>query len=148
MTKDRASSLPGRVSAQDSRAPRSAIGKAATLRERTTSTLEITIDDLSRTGCHLSSGIAIDVGAVVSIDIEGIGVQVARVVRSDEQGQGCQFLLNLSDDQVEHARTAVPVASVAFPDLRDRVRAEASASYDPSATPRPRLWKRAILSFR
>jgi hypothetical protein len=148
MPKDRVIISPNRVSTQHKRAPRSSLSKAATLRDRAKLHVEVVIEDISRTGCRITSGSPLSVGSIVGIGIQGLGPQAGRVVRYDEDGYGCVFLLELDDEQVQTARTASALANTSYVEMRDRVRAEASTEHNLPVGEHTSCWAKMVARFR
>jgi hypothetical protein len=78
----------------------------ATLRDLARKPHDVQIDDLSRTGCHIATLLALPIGVVLSIGIPQIGVHALRVVRETEGGYGCAFETSLAQSDLRIALAA------------------------------------------
>lgn len=110
----------------------------ATVRDETLRPIDVTIVDLSSSGCLIEGAGEIQVPSVVNIGIGGIGRISARVVRREGQRYGCSFLVPLSEETVSLASavdTVVSFPAAAFP---------TPASFGESSMPDPSRWPRPV----
>lgn len=91
----------------------------ATLRDPDWSPADAVVEDLSASGFRVVVAADLAEGAEVSLGIAGIGLRHARVVRRTEDGYGCEFLIPLTEAQVQAALQARPADPVALPPAAD-----------------------------
>ena len=134
------------------RAARVRIGRPGTVRDRNRFVVDVSIEDLSTTGCMFRGDFAIDVGTLITIGIAGIGIHVARVSRLVDGGAGCAFLLSLSDEDVETATVAQTVRAGGFLQMKTEIRSAASVEHNRRAEDKdqtlPTRLKRAFAIVR
>jgi hypothetical protein len=74
--------------------------QVSTLRGPDDRPIDVTVGDLSVSGCNVRSSTVLPVGAVVQLGLPGTGRFAARVVRRDGDQYGCEFFEYLSDAAV------------------------------------------------
>jgi hypothetical protein len=82
------------------RAPRTSIEAGGTIRGSEAHTYDIVVKDLSTTGCLVETRAVLALGSVLQIRIIGVPQSAARVVRQNPDGYGCEFLRELSPDDL------------------------------------------------
>ncbi len=119
------------------RAARVRIGRGGTVRDRDRFVVDVSIEDLSTTGCLFCGDFALELGALVTIGIAGIGVHVARVSRLVDGGAGCAFLIPLADDDVRIATVAQTVQPGGFVQMKTSIRSAAVTEHNRRADDKP-----------
>ena len=112
------------------RAARVRIGRAGTVRDRDRFVVDVSVEDLSTTGCMFRGEFAMELGALLTIGIAGIGMHVARVSRLVDGGAGCAFLIPLSAEDVEIATAAQTVHPGNFVQMKTTIRSAAATAHD------------------
>lgn len=134
------------------RSPRVRIDRTGTVRDRTRYAVDVTIKDLSETGCYVSGQFAVEVGVLISVGIPGIGMHAARVSRIDEDGCGCAFLLPIDSDHIGQARAAETLTEGGFIQMKTALRSAATVEHnrraDDGAQPLLARMKRAVRIVR
>ena len=125
-----------KASCQVERAERVRIARRGTIRDRQKFASDVEIDDLSTTGCRLRADYSLPVGALVSIGIPGIGMHAARITRSENREHGCAFLLPITSDDFDLARSVDTVASGNFPQMVEKIRGAEAVRYARRSTDR------------
>lgn len=98
----------------EDRSDRLPVELSGTLRDEDWRPVDISVDDVSTTGARIRTEIALRVGEVVTVGIEGLGLCPARVVREVVPGEfGCAFVRPFSDYELGRALDRENV--VAFP---------------------------------
>lgn len=115
-------SLPARL--QMDRPGRITLDRAATLRDVSQEPFDVTVDNISSTGCLVSTEAELADDMLVTIGIAGLGTRSARVARQEGSGYGLAFLEPATEFEVLAARTAETLVHGAFAPL-------------PSAAPSP-----------
>jgi hypothetical protein len=97
------------------RSDRIVVARAATLRDHAMIPTDIMLDNLSTSGCHISVDYPLDLDAVISIGIPGIGNCFAQICRADQPNYGCIFLKPITQGEVLAATNAETVVQGNFP---------------------------------
>ena len=87
----------------------------ATLRAPPGQPHDALIEELSRTGCLVTSSHPLTIGERLSIGFAGIGLQPAEVVRQQDTRFGCAFVTPLTDDMLDRARRSAGTAPTTLP---------------------------------
>jgi hypothetical protein len=98
------------------RAPRMPSQAGGTIRGVEPHTYDIVVKDLSLTGCFVETRALLSIGSVVQLRIAGVPQTGARIVRRDRDGYGCEFLVELSAEDLSASRDG----ETAGPPLRGR----------------------------
>ncbi|USI73857.1 PilZ domain-containing protein [Sphingomonas morindae] len=125
-----------KTSIEVERAERIKIGRRGTVRERTRVASDVAVIDLSTTGVRFTAEPPLEIGALVSLGIPGLGMQAARVMRVNGIEHGAAFLMPISAEDVVRAGIAETVAEGNFPQMRDRIRTQEAIAYNRRATDR------------
>lgn len=141
---------PVKASLHVERADRVPIGRPATLRERQTTVCDVTVEDLSATGCRVKGGIPLPLGSLISIGIPGTGMHAARVARIGAGEFACAFLVPMSEEDIARARSAETVAPGHFPTVTAHLPRTDGVPHRRRATDRvePRFLDRLRLALR
>lgn len=110
-----AMSLPAQL--QLDRPYRVTFDRAATLRDASHKPIDVTVDNVSTTGCLVSTEADLPDNALVTIGIAGLGLRSARVARKDALRYGLAFLETANPAKVHAAAEADTLASGAFAPL-------------------------------
>jgi hypothetical protein len=86
----------------------------ATLRDEERQPIDVSIEDLSRTGFLMSSASVLPLASIIGIGIAGIAKRDARIVRRAPSGYGCEFLVPITDADIAAAQIAETVVQGAF----------------------------------
>ena len=119
------------------RAARIRIGREGTVRDRDRFVVDVSIEDLSTTGCLFCGDFTLELGALVTIGIAGIGMHVARVSRLVERGAGCAFLIPLKDSDLATASVAQTVQPGGFIQMKTAIRSAAVIEHNRRADDKP-----------
>jgi hypothetical protein len=82
------------------------VDRAATLRDASGEPLDVIVDNLSISGCLITTDLALVEGDPISIGIPGVGARDAWISRVDAPRYGCAFARPISDAEVSAARSA------------------------------------------
>jgi len=110
----------------------------ATLRDDASVPMDISVVDLSSSGCLIEGASDLVVPSLVTLGIAGIGRVPARIVRRDGSRYGCSFLLPLAEHVVAKAQaldTVVTFPAAALPRL---------VMFDETSMPDPARWPRPV----
>ena len=99
---------------------RLAVKRASTLRARDGLPMDVTIEDISLTGCRVRAPVHFAAGEELMIGLAGVGIRSCSVVWSDYGEIGCEFDVPLTSSELEETRIAKTLRhgnfnSVAFP---------------------------------
>lgn len=75
---------------------------------------DVTIDNLSLTGFHLSGTSALMEGDVINIGLAGVGIREAQVVWTGDDAAGCSFSVPITTAEFEQTISANTVVSAVF----------------------------------
>lgn len=115
------------------------IGRPSTLRGRDGGPVDVRIEDLSATGCRLSTRIGFCVDEQVMIGLPGVGMRGARVIWAAGHEAGFAFDAPVSLLEVEEARVSDPVVQVDFRPFPGRPSAAAPATAEKAIAAQSRL---------
>jgi hypothetical protein len=93
------------------------IGRASTLRGPDGDPIDVRIEDLSTTGCRLSTPISVEADEEIMIGLPGVGMRAARVIWQQEGEAGCAFTAPLAYAEVQATRTSETLMHVDFQPL-------------------------------
>lgn len=98
-----------------------------TLRTSNWEPIDVQLDDLSLTGCLLSTGTRVEVNELITIGVVGVGMRPARVSRKTGDHLGCEFVVPLTPAELKAAltRPEAPLFGLLepyFTDVDDTVR--------------------------
>jgi hypothetical protein len=96
---------------------RQALEADATLRHEDRVPHDVTIDEISSTGCHVATLLDFPAGTVASLGIPRIGMHQVRLVRETGGGYGCAFLRPLTASELATALASEAAARVTFADF-------------------------------
>lgn len=96
-------------------AERHQVDADATLRTTVNSPFDVLIADLSKTGCLFICAELLELNALVTIGIGGIGMVQARIVRGEGQRYGAVFTAPLTNEAVAAALALPSDTIIAFP---------------------------------
>jgi hypothetical protein len=113
-------SLPAKLFLDQRDAERLPLVVGATLRDIERRPYDVRIDDLSQTGCHVTTLLGLPLQEVVTVGIPGIGMHEARLIRETAGGYGCEFIRNLAAADVQKALRANVVVPTLTPAFQDR----------------------------
>jgi hypothetical protein len=82
----------------------------ATLRDEAQRPQDVALKDLSATGVRLPATADLEINALITLGIAGIGMCNCRVIRQDHDGYGCEFLFPLSGTELLDALTTKSAA--------------------------------------
>jgi hypothetical protein len=82
------------------------VDRAATLRDASGEPLDVIVDNLSISGCLITTNLALVEGDSISIGIPGIGARDAWISRVDAPRYGCAFARPITNAEVAAARSA------------------------------------------
>lgn len=82
------------------------VGRASTLRGSDGDPIDVRIEDLSTTGCRLSTPTPVEINEEIMIGLPGVGMRAARVIWQQEEEAGCAFIAPLAYADVEATRTS------------------------------------------
>jgi hypothetical protein len=105
-------SLPAQL--QMDRPSRITLDRAATLRDPAQEPLDVTVDNISSTGCLVATDAKLTDGMLVTIGIAGLGTRGAYVARQEASGYGLAFLKPASDIELLAARNAETLVDGGF----------------------------------
>lgn len=97
------------------RSDRVPIDRPGTLRDQARRPIDVVVENLSATGCLFLLDQALELGALVSIGIPGIGVRHARISRVEQPQYACAFLAPVGPSEIAAARSAETIVARAFP---------------------------------
>jgi hypothetical protein len=107
--------MPLPLVAGSGRADRFSVDRAGTVRDTTQLPYDMVLEDLSDTGCMLTTEVDLPIGSSVSIAVPGLGMRPAEIVRVDNQRYGCAFLAPLDPGSIlAVGRGQQTVAKVSF----------------------------------
>jgi hypothetical protein len=131
---------------QMDRPGRITLDRAATLRDEAQEAFDVIVDNISSTGCWVSTEADLADDMVVTIGIAGLGTRSARVARQDANGYGLAVLDPASDTEVLAARTAQTLVEGGFAKHPPRV---ADTGIDATMAPLPdeRFSRRTRVTF-
>lgn len=75
---------------------------------------DVTIDNLSLTGFHLSGVSALIEGDVINIGLAGVGIREAQVIWTGDGAAGCSFSVPITTTEFEQTISANTVVSAVF----------------------------------
>jgi hypothetical protein len=116
--RERGVSLLARLSLDQRSASREAIEASATLRDLERRPHDVTIDDISHTGCHVATLLDLPLDTFITLGIPEIGVHKARLIRETDGGYGCAFERALTESELRRALAAEQDDRVAFGPFR------------------------------
>lgn len=85
---------------------RVSLDRAGTLRDVARQPLDVVVDNISSTGCLVSTDADLPNDTLVTIGIAGLGTRSARVVRQETSGYGLAFLEPASEGEIRAAHSA------------------------------------------
>ena len=88
----------------------------STLRGAAQVPLDVLVDQISLSGCHIVTPEEVNVGELISLGIAGLGRVEALVVRRTRSGYGCAFISHVPPSLLARVGEDTPV--VALPDER------------------------------
>ena len=94
---------------------RLAISRPSTLRAHDGEPIDVTIEDLSITGCRISTSLTWNMGDALMIGLPGVGTRLCYIVWSNGGEIGCEFEAPLARADIEATRRAQPLTHVQFP---------------------------------
>lgn len=99
----------------------------STLRSGASAPIDVVVDQVSRSGCHIVTAETVDVGEIITLGIAGLGRVEALVVRRTPSGYGCAFISHVPESLLREVGVESPVLAIG---------AEAGRSvYDPEIEP-------------
>jgi hypothetical protein len=120
----------------DRAAERHAVELDATLRDRDVPH-DVLIEDLSASGFRMLSAVDLAIGAPITLGLPTVGRRMARVVRQAGEQYGCEFVVPLTNAQVEAALAAPAFEPINFPDMGTRVDLRNAPEPEVTKLPRP-----------
>lgn len=118
-------------------AERRPVQAESTLRDGDSRPVDISIVDLSTSGCLIEGAGDLEVPSLVTVGIAGVGRVAARIVRRDGNRFGCAFVVPLAESVVAAANATDTVVHFPAAVLPTPNYSELSTMPDPDRLPRP-----------
>ncbi len=100
-------------------ASRVGINRDGTIRDAAGAPIEISVEDISLSGCMLLIPVPIPEDYVLNIGLPGLGRREGRIVRRDGEKHGVEFLWPLSAAELEDVRSTENLILGSFPQRLD-----------------------------
>lgn len=132
--------VTAQIVADDSaqRAERKPIDRASTLRVLDSRPYDAHVENLSATGCLLSSSVALSPGMGIRLGLSGGGIVEGTIIRQLGKQYGCEFLRPLTSEQMQAAFGADAL-------VRGRFAPALEAAASPPATRWPRPLRAVVM---